>query len=261
MPDWFGADKFDRAFRTAVRHCNISVAAKNGDNLYILTRDGIELEADTSFARKEYMRTRSQLAAERFADEMDYRFSLEERLCSFTNAQSYLRLIALKENELEDGMIYAGFAGSLKKAVCFAGDRNDVHTLNEKYLRRWNVPREVLFAVSDRNMGRVLSRTDFNYTEIVEGVNVVEFEAKGDALVVSLMMCTDFREFITEKLGSRFLVAAPSRETLLAVHEIPDDIYISLTEAVDKDYKWADDPLTTDIFYYTPDGITVTGRV
>lgn len=260
MPDWFGADKFERAFKSALKHCDISVTERKSDNLYVLSMGQLEIEADTTAVRQRFMKTRSQNTLDNFADELSYRFSLEGRLNSFTNAQSCLRLIVLREDEPRDGMIYSDFAGTLKKAVCYVGERNDIHMLDEKYLRRWSVPKEVLFSVADRNMGRFLAKTDFNFTEITQGVNVVEFEAKGDALVVSAMLCTDFRDFITEKLGYPFFVAAPSRETLLAVHDIPDSIFCSLGEAVARDNKWADSPLTTEIFCFTPDGVSVAAK-
>ena len=47
---------------------------------------------------------------------------------------------------------------------------------------------------------------------------------------------------------------------MIAVQEIPNNILSGLGEAVVKDYKWADNPLSTDVFYYTPSDITVAGH-
>lgn len=250
MSEFFGSDRFDRAFRSAVKRYGFSVAEKKDSNLYILSRDGVEIEADTSEPRR-------QSDAESFAAELDSRFGLESRLCSFTNAQAVLRLMAVPENGVKDNFIAAPFAGSLMKAVCYADDGSGVYMLDSRYLKKWGVPKEVLFSVADRNMGQLLSRLGFNFPEIVPGVNAAELRSRGDPLAVSTMMCTDFRELMSEKFGETFLVTAPSRDSLLAVHEIPQNILDSLAEAVQKDYKWADDPLTAEIFCFSPDGITV----
>ena len=260
MFDWFGSDNFDKMFKASLKKFDLQTGEKKSDNVFMITNGRSELEFDISDVRRKFMKNKHQQITDEFASRAAYELSLEDRLLSFTNAQAFLRLIVMNGNEIRDNMVSADFAGSLKKAVCYPGEGTDIYMLDRKYLRKWAVPAEVLFAVADRNMGRLLSKVKYTCSQIGNGVNVMEFETGGDPLVVSMMLCQDFRELVTEKLGPRFLVAAPSRENMIAVQEIPNNILSGLGEAVVKDYKWADNPLSTDVFYYTPSDITVAGH-
>lgn len=261
MSDLFSLDRFEKVFRSAVKHYDFSVADKISDDLYILSRDGIEIEADVSELRIRYGRSRLKSDADFFATELDSRFALEARLSSLTNAQAVLRLMVVPENRAEDNSISIPFAGSLMKTVYYTGDNNEAFILDSKYLKKWGVPKEVLFSVADRNMGQLLSRLDCNFTEIIKGVTAAEIRSGGNPFAVSTVLCSDFRELISSKFGESFLVALPSADNLLAVHEIPRDIFESLSEAVLKDYRWADRPLTSEIFRFSPDGIYVVNKL
>lgn len=260
MTDFFVSDRFEKMFRSAVKHYDFSVVEKLGDDVYILFRDGIEIEADTAGLRSRYNRTRQRSEADSFAAELDSRFALEARLSSFTNAQAVLRLMAVPEGSVGENSISSPFAGSIMKTVYCTGENNEAVLLDSKYLKKWGVPKEVLFSVADRNMGQLLAHLDCNFTEIVEGVTAAEIRAEGDPFAVSTVLCSDFRELISSKFGESFLVALPSTNSLLAVHEIPRDIFESLSEAVLKDYRWADRPLTSEIFRFSPNGISVVNQ-
>lgn len=257
MPDWFGADRFERAFKSALKRCNIRISDKLGEDIYIVTNGKSQLEINTAAARRQFSRTRSQADADYFAEGIYEKLLLEDRLISFTNAQAFLRLSITDEKNIEKGMIYTDFAGTLKKTVCYSGDDIELHTLSESVLKRWSVPAEVLFSVADRNMGRILSKTPYRQDELGDGINVIGFEASGSPLTVSMLLCTDFRELMTDKLGERFMAAAPSMESMLAVQEISGAVLDNLGAAVVNDHRWADNPLSTDIFLFTPKGVTV----
>ena len=256
----FGSDNFDKVFKNSLKHSSLTAEEAQGNNIIRISNGRSELQYDISEIRQNYSKDKQARTIDDFISRAVYELSLEDRMLSFTNAQSFLRLMVLRDSETKPHMIFTDFAGSLKKTVCYCGDRDDIFMLDRKYLKKWGVPAEVLFSVADRNMGRILSRAEYTCSVIGNGVNVMEFETKGDPLIVSSMMCEDFRELAAEKLGPRFFVAAPSRESLIAVQEVADNILAGLGEAVVNDYKWADDPLTTDIFHYTPTDITVAGH-
>lgn len=261
MFDWFGADRFERALRSAAKHYDIKIAEKTGENEYVFSKEATSVSVDTTEVRREFARTRSQETADIFAEKILRQLDLEKRLVSFTNAQAFLRLIAVNEREVRRGMITGDFAGSLKKAVCYTSDGYDITMLDEAVLKRWAVPKEVLFSVADRNMGRIFAKTEYNCSQLENGITVYEYESKGDPLTVSMMMCTDFHDFISEKLGDIFYAAAPSRESMLAVGDGGKSMLESLAAAVVRDNKWADEPLTTDIFRFSPSGVTIVNGI
>ena len=96
------------------------------------------------------------------------------------------------------------------------------------------VPKEVLFSVADRNMCRMLAKAEYTEKKISCGIdiNCLDFKAEGNDFTVALMMCSDFREFISSKIGSRFLAAAPSKNTLLVLSEVTNDVLERLGTAI-----------------------------
>lgn len=91
-------------------------------------------------------------------------------------------------------------------------------------------------------------------------INCLDFKAEGNDFTVALMMCSDFREFISSKIGSRFLAAAPSKNTLLVLSEVTNDVLERLGTAIVSEYRWASHPLTTDIFHFSSTGIDIAGH-
>ena len=101
MPDWFGADRFERAFKSALKRCNIRISDKLGEDIYIVTNGKSQLEINTAGARRQFSRTRSQEDADYFAEVIYEKLLLEDRLISFTNAQAFLRLSITDEKNID----------------------------------------------------------------------------------------------------------------------------------------------------------------
>lgn len=53
--------------------------------------------------------------------------------------------------------------GNLRRVICYTGDNVSARILDESYMKKWDVPKEVLFSVADRNMCRMLAKAE--YTE------------------------------------------------------------------------------------------------
>ena len=73
-------------------------------------------------------------------------------------------------------------------------------------------------------------------------------------------MCNEFRTAVYEKLGAKFLVVAPSRENLLVLKNITNNILEGLGTVILSEYRKAKNPLTTDVLLFTPQEIQVAGR-
>lgn len=252
MSDIFGNDRFEKILKSALRGAGLRIENKDG-NVYSFSDGANVLSADISSLRDSFSESENHLLLSAFAVELSNKFELEKKLASFTAAQSMLRLLLVTDEEVYEDIISAPFAGKIKKAVGICDDGGELSLLEERFLRKWNVPRDVLFSVADRNMGRLLSKAKYNLVRITDSVDAIEFEAKGDPLAVSFVLCTDFRLLAEEKLGKNFLAAVPSTETMMAVPDIPPKLLSSLREAVFKDYSWADSPVTTDIIRFSSD--------
>ncbi len=255
----FGKDKFDYELRSALKRHSFSVSERNG-SVYEITDGSTSLKIDTDNARKAYEACRSEEKLEEFTASLEKRCDMESRMVSFTNGQAFLRFVVLRENDVEKNMISSDFITGMKKVMVYTADDMELFYLEERVMKQWAVPKEVLFSVADRNMCRLLSKAEVKQSEIGDGVNAMEFELPSKQLAVSLMMCNDFRKAVYKHMGSKFLVIAPSRENLLILGDITNNILEGLGKVIIKEYKESKVPLTTDVMLFTPDNIRIAGR-
>lgn len=255
-------EKFVRLFKNTLKK-NKFTAERRGTGDYYFVSDGNEsLGFDISADKIEYAKTRSPEIAERILERIRYDFYVLERLVSFTNGQEFLRYTVKRSEEIGKGMIWEDFYGNLKKVICYTSDNVHARILSDSCMKRWDVPKEVLFSVADRNMCRMLKKADFceNTVNVGSGIKCLEFKGEGNDFTVSYIMCADFYGFASEKLGHRFLVAAPSKDTAIVLTEVTNNVLERLGSAFVSEYRWASSPLTTDIFLYTSSGIEIAGH-
>lgn len=255
-------EKFNRLFRSALKKNRFSVEKRGSRDYYIITDGNSSLDFDVSSEKFEYARNRSPEAINKLMERVIRDFGILERMVSFTNGQEFIRFTVMRDDEITGGMITDDFIGGLKRVICYTGDNVRSRLLSEEYMKKWDVPREVLFSVADRNMCRLLKKAEYS-DSTADGAGTVrclDFKAEGSDFTVALMMCSEFHNFISERLGSRFLVAAPSKDTLLALTDVTNNVLERLGSAIVGEYRWASRPLTTDIFHYSSAGIRIAGH-
>ena len=86
------------------------------------------------------------------------------------------------------------------------------------------MPKEVLFSVADRNMCRLLMKADISESKLKEDVRALEFKLPNSELCVSLMMCNDFHRVVSDSFGPKFLVVAPSLDSILVLENNTNNI-------------------------------------
>lgn len=259
LSDALKKDKFGSEFKNALRRHNLSVAEKNGDTFRI-TNGISEFSIDISKARSEYESDPSPEVLNKLIRNIEQECDMESRMVSFTNGQEFLRLAVMREKDVKHDMISSDFAGGLRKVIVYTSDDMTLHPLNEAILKRWGMPREVLFSVADRNMCRLLAKTAVKKTSIAEGVNAMEFDLPCKHLGVSFILCNDFRRVVYEYMGAKFLVVAPSCESILILENITNNILEKLGKEIVREYKRSPNPLTTDVFLFTPEKIQIAGH-
>ena len=126
--------------------------------------------------------------------------------------------------------------------------------------KKWGVPKDVLFSVADNNMCEIFRRTELRVSEIAGKIKVVEFVSEYDGTTSSLMLCSEFRNAVSQRLGARFLLVAPSSESMLAVEDVTNDIVESLGPVVLEEYKKTKNKLSTNVYLFSQAGISVAGR-
>ncbi|MCM1022764.1 MAG: hypothetical protein NC395_01735 [Prevotella sp.] len=256
----FRRDKFEAGFRNALKRRQFTVVSKPDDNKYEVSNGTVVFTVDVSEARAAYEQSRSDEELDRLINRLEHDCLTKGRMVSFTNGQEFLRLLMMREKDVTADMICADFVEGLKKVAVYTPDDEIIHFLDEDTLKRWGVPREVIFSVADRNMCRILSKAEINEESLGKDIKALEIKISAPAFCSSLIMCNEFRPTVYEKLGAKFLVVAPSRENLLVLKNITNNILEGLGTAILSEYRKAKNPLTTDVLLFTPQEIQVAGR-
>lgn len=260
LGELFGKNRFENDFRNALKRQNFYVAEKESDTIYEVSNGTDTFKLDIGEAKRLYDKTRSEEILERLVDQLEQDFRTEGRMVSFTNGQEFLRLMIMREQEVTSDMVSADFVEGLKKVVVYTSNDETIHNLDDDLLKRWGVPREVVFSVADRNMCKILSKAEISEETLCGDIKALDFKIPSPTLCSSLILCNDFRSAVYERLGAKFLVVAPSRESLLVLKNITNDILEGLGTVILSDYRKAKNPLTTDVLLFTPKEIQVAGR-
>ncbi len=247
--------RFDRLVRAELRRHGLEMTSFRDDFCYI-TDGEQELSFSVSEERYAYARTHSDEEPRRFAARAAADFEVLDRMVSFTQGQNFLRITAMHSGEIKHGYICSDFTGGLKKVLCSTSD--DIHTriVTDDYLQKWDVPAEMLLAVADRNMSRLMT-PDRLETSVMDAHGLKCVEMRHDELSCALMMCSGFYDYISPLTGPRFLLIAPSKDTVMAVTEPASDISGKLFDLVTEHNRWSTDPLTTNVYLYTQKGIEI----
>lgn len=256
----FSKDKFEAEFKNALKRQNFHITEKESSDAYEISNGSASFKVNVSEARQIYEQTRSDKELDKLIKRLEMDFTTEGRMVSFTNGQEFLRLMLMREKDVDETMISADFAEGLKKVVVYTPDNEMIHNLDESTIKRWGVPREVAFSVADRNMCRILSNAEIGEEVLVGNVKALEFKIPCPVFCSSLILCNEFRSAVYERFGAKFLVVAPSRENLLVLQNITNDILEGLGTVILNEYKKAKNPLTTDVLLFTPKDIQTAGR-
>ena len=253
-------DKFEAGFRNALKRQNFYITSKESDSIFEISNGSASFKIDIGEARRIYEKTGSDLELDKLIKRLELDFTTEGRMVSFTNGQEFLRLMLMREQDVTDDMISADFSDGLKKVVVYTPDDEIVHNLDDAALKRWGVPREVAFSVADRNMCRMLSRAEIGEEILCGDIKALDFKISSPVFCSSLILCNEFRSAVYDRLGAKFLVVAPSRESLLVLKNITNDILEGLGTVIISEYKKAKNPLTTDVLLFTSQGVQTAGR-
>lgn len=254
-------ERFLRILRARLKQARLTLK-KRSDDYCVISGGNETLSFDISAEKYEFARTKDPAAAERLTQRITAEFSVLERLESFTNGQEFLRFVVMRSDEIKSGMISTEFAGNLCKVICITGDNKHIRLLDEKCMKKWDVPKEVLFSVADRNMCRLLAKTELPVSSISigRGIKCLDLKAEDSRLTASLMMCSGFHREVSRIMGHRFLVAAPSKDNIVVIGEVTNNVLERLGSAIVGEYRWASAPLTTDIFLFSSSGVEIAGH-
>lgn len=260
LTNLFNKDKFDSELKVTLKKRNFFVANKISDTLYEISSGTSSFRMDFSEYRQQFDTAGSDMEIADIMNKLEFECVTESKMISFTNSQVLLRFLVMREKDLKDGYIYTDFISGLKKVIVYTSDDINLLPLQDYYLKKWGVPREVVFSVADRNMCKLLEKAEINESDLGDAIKAVEFSLPSKELCVSMMMCNDFRRTVYKLLGAKFLVVAPSRENLLILENVTNNILEGLGTVIINEYKKAEHPLTTDVLLFSPNGIEIAGR-
>lgn len=256
----FCRDKFEAGFRNALKRQHFYITSRDSDSVFEISNGTAVFKVDVGEARAVYEKNGSDEELDKLIKRLELDFVTKGRMVSFTNGQEFLRLLIMREKDVDSMMISADFVDGLKKVVVYTPDDEIIHFLDEATLKRWGVPREVVFSVADRNMCRILSKAEIGEEIFCGNIKALELKLPCPEFCSSMIMCNEFRSLVYDRLGAKFLVVAPSRESLLVLKNITNDILEGLGTVILSEYRKAKNPLTTDVLLFTPQDIQIAGR-
>lgn len=256
----FVKDKFEAEFKNALKRRNLTVSEKISDNVYEISDGNSSYKAEISEIRREFERNSDTEIIDEYVLMVEKECDMEKRMASFTNGQAFLRFVVMRDRDVPQEIISADFIDGMKRVMVYTSDDLKLHYLDESYLKKWAVPREVVFSVADRNMCKLLEKAEIEDSQLCDGVKALEFNLPSKRLATAMMLCNDFRRVVYSHIGAKFLVVAPSDESLLVLENITNNILETLGNVIVKKYKNAERPLTTDVMLFTSDNVQIAGR-
>ncbi|MEG0614167.1 MAG: hypothetical protein RR540_00305 [Oscillospiraceae bacterium] len=253
-------DKFYNVFKKTLKQKNFEIKRKISDNVYEISSGLMTFNIDVTDIRKEFLTTKSTAPLDELLTQLEIDFTIKYKLVSFHNAQNCLRLLLKRDENVKPNYVTADFMSGVKKIIAFSTDNESVIPLENTYLKKWGVPKDVLFAVADKNMGEILAQLNLYVSTIAGSIDVLEFPVENVKLRASLMLCSNFKKIVSQKLGGKFLVVAPSADSMLAIQDVTNNVIESFGPIVVDEFKKAADPISTEVLLFSPTGITVAGK-
>ncbi len=253
-------DKFDTEFRNILKSLHLHIISHEGRNSFEIANGTASFKFDTTKARAAYEKNPTDEKLEKISRRLSKEVATKSRMISFTNGQEFLRLMPLRDRDVKRNMISDDFVEGLKKVVVYTPDDETIFYLDEATLKRWSVPKEVVFSVADRNMCRLLEKAQLNEEELPCGIKALEIKIRTEIFSSALMLCNDFHPAVKSKFGEKFLVVAPSRENLLVLKNLTSDAVKGLGTVILSEYRKTKNPLTTDVLLFTGQDIQIAGK-
>ncbi|MBQ7980120.1 MAG: hypothetical protein IJ305_00770 [Oscillospiraceae bacterium] len=233
----FVHDKFETEFRNILKNLHLHIISHEGKNSYELANGTASFRFDTTKARTAYEKNLTDEKLEKIIRRLEKEVATKSRMISFTNGQEFLRLMLMREKDVKRQMISSDFVEGLKKVVVYTPDDETIFYLDEATLKRWSVPKEVVFSVADRNMCRLLSKAEISEEELPGGLKALEIKTDAEAFSSALMLCNDFHLAVKNNFGDKFLFVAPSRDNLLVLKNITRDVIKGLGTSILSEYR------------------------
>ncbi|MGN0690357.1 MAG: hypothetical protein ACI4KH_08070 [Oscillospiraceae bacterium] len=252
--------KFYKELKARLKDNHFQLGREIEPDVYEVINGAMSFNFDVKAAKREYEQTKSTVLMDKLIKNLELDFAAKYKLAVFHNAQRFLRAMIMREEDVNESYIYNDFVDNLKQVIAFTTDDKKAYPLNAAYLKKWGVPKDVVFSVADKNMCDLFRKSELRVSTIAGEIKVVEFEGLYEELSASLMLCSDFKNAVSQKLGSRFLVVAPSAETLLAVEDVTNDVIEIFGPLVVEEYKKAKTKLSTNVYLFSQTGISVAGR-
>ena len=253
-------DKFLKVFKSSLSKKNFELGRKIDDDVYEVTCGTVSFNLNVCEARRDYEYSNNIATLEKLLLKLEIDFVSKYKLVSFHNAQSCLRLLLVREENIGEDYIVSDFMNEVKQIVAFTSDNQNVFPLSSVYMKKWGIPKDVLFAVADKNMCEILRKSDLYVSTITGRIKVIEFGVDNVKLRSALMLCSNFKKLVSDKLGNRFLVIAPSAESMLAVEDVTNNIVETFGPIVLDEYTKSVNKLFTEVLLFSQFGMSIAGR-
>lgn len=256
----FVRDDFLRLLKRRLKRYGMSVEKPypaDFSDLCGVRRNGFSVSVDFKEAKNEFDENGGELALNKLLEKLDRNFRTMTCEEESKKLKASLLVMLFPEGKLCGNFAARRFSGSLY-SVLVARDKDGFTPVIREDLRLLDVPEAVAFAVGEKNLGSFLACSEMTPKDGA-AINAWELSCGDSRLTASLAACPEFYEFCREKAGARFLVSVPSSDRMMIFPDVTNDRVEFFGREIVSAYKSSANPLSTGIYMFAPDGISVSG--
>ena len=180
--------KFYKELKARLKENRFQLGREIEPDVYEVINGAMSFNFDVKAAKREYDQTKSTVLMDKLIKNLELDFAAKYKLAVFHNAQRFLRALVMREEDVNESYIYTDFVDNLKQVIAFTTDDKNAYPLNAAYLKKWGVPKDVVFSVADKNMCDLFRKSELRVSQIAGEIRVVEFESSYEELSASLIL-------------------------------------------------------------------------
>ncbi|MCE2883036.1 MAG: DUF1444 family protein [Planctomycetaceae bacterium] len=130
-------------------------------------------------------------------------------------------------------------------------------SITTEQMIRWGLQSDDLDAISRENLARYAPDLEVRFVDSHDGGRAA-IVAQQDGYDAARLLLSSLYDRLRSELRGDFYVAAPARDTFIAISVGPNPFVERLKQRVEEDYRRLPYPITRELFYVTRDGVAGT---
>ncbi|MCV9933613.1 hypothetical protein OIU80_15110, partial [Flavobacterium sp. LS1R47] len=156
-------------------------------------------------------------------------------------------------------LIYEKVTDEFSK-IYAVSEKEKLTWISTDILMKWNISEQDLIKQADLNANELLSKTKIDF-EIIEDRKLGMIEVEKTFLKSSLLFASKMKEKLKSEIGFPFYAVIPVRDFCYIFSEKDFEFFANrIGKTVVQEYQNSGYPITTEILFFSEDGMTAVGK-